>query len=181
MQGQGMQGNMQGQGMMQGRGNGQGMQGQGMQGPTAENMELHLPAKSATAPTTAVIAAMKDGIADEQNAYAAYAEIIEQLGEVAPFTNIQRAEAHHIDAWSFLFDRYGLDVPKAQAATSTVKYASVTEACEAAAKVERDNITLYDDMLDTVKNYPDMVQIVTSLRTASLERHLPALEQCAGQ
>jgi hypothetical protein len=123
---------------------------------------------------------MKSGIADEYNAYAAYAGIIEQFGSVAPFTNIQRAESHHIDAWSFLFERYGLDVPAAPAAATATKYASETDACKAAAELESENVKLYNDMLDTLKAYPDMVQVVTSLRTASLERHLPALEQCAG-
>ncbi len=35
-------------------------------------------------------------------------------------------------------------------------------------------------MLVTLADYPDMVQVVTSLRNASEFQHLPAFEQCAG-
>ena len=55
---------------------------------------------------------MQDGLADEQHAYAVYAAVIEQFGAVRPFTNIQKAEAQHMAAWEFLFDRYGIPTPQ---------------------------------------------------------------------
>jgi hypothetical protein len=45
---------------------------------------------------------------------------------------------------------------------------------------ERDNMELCDKMLTTVKPYPDTMQVVTSLRGASAQNHLPAFARCAG-
>ncbi|MCC6617146.1 MAG: hypothetical protein IT320_26975 [Anaerolineae bacterium] len=127
-----------------------------------------------------VIAAMTAGLMDEYNAYAIYGGVIEQFGAVAPFINIQNAEAQHIAAWQFLFDRYSVAVPAAPQ-TDVPAFASLTDACQAAADAEIANFGLYDDMLVTLADYPDMVQVVTSLRDASEFQHLPAFEQCAAR
>jgi hypothetical protein len=50
----------------------------------------------------------------------------------------------------------------------------------AAAQAERDNMALYDKMLAAVKAYPDITPVVTSLRDASAQNHLPAFARCAG-
>ena len=127
-----------------------------------------------------VVAAMTAGLMDEYNAYAIYGGVIAQFGEVAPFVNIQRAEAQHIAAWEFLFDRYGLTAPAAPV-TAVPSFASLTEACQAAADAEIANFGLYDQMMVTLADYPDMVRVVTSLRDASEYQHLPAFELCAAQ
>lgn len=119
------------------------------------------------------------GMTDEQNAYAFYGAVIEQFGAVRPFTNIQRAEAQHMEALTFLFDRYGLEVPEAQPLTSVPEMATRSDACEFAAQAEVANFGIYDQILDTVSDYPDMVQVFTRLRNASEFNHLPAFERCA--
>lgn len=124
------------------------------------------------------IAAMTDGWMDEQHAYAVYSAVIEQFGEVTPFVNIQRAEAQHIAAWEFLFDRYGVDVP-AVPEFEVPTFAFLGDACQAAAEAEVANLGLYDTMLTTLQDYPDMVQVVTALRNASEFNHLPAFQRCA--
>ena len=121
---------------------------------------------------------MQDGLADEQHAYAVYAAVIEQFGAVRPFTNIQKAEAQHIAAWEFLFDRYGIPTPAA-AELDLPEFASLADACQAAAEAEIANRDLYDQMLQALADYPDMTQVVTQLRTASDNNHLPAFERCA--
>lgn len=186
------QGNRQGNANRQGEGNHQGHGGQGRggqgngnqgsggrgAGPQAGNWEATLPPMTPGEVPDAVVAAMQDGLADEQDAYAVYAAVIEQFGNVRPFTNIQKAEAQHIAAWEFLFDRYGIAAPEA-AQSEAPQFASLADACQAAAEAEIANRGLYDQMLDTMADYPDMTQVVTQLRTASDNNHLPAFERCA--
>ena len=128
----------------------------------------------------AVIQAMTNGIMDEYNAYNTYQQVIDQFGEVRPFVNIQQAEAQHISAWEMLFTRYGVDIPEAPAVDDSLVFDSLSDACTLAADAEVANFGLYDDMLETLADYPDMVQVVTNLRNASEFNHLVAFERCAG-
>lgn len=127
-----------------------------------------------------VVAALTAGITDEYHAYAIYQAVIDQFGAVRPFTNIQRAELSHSDALAFLFERYGLDVPQPDALDVVPQFASVQEACAAAAAAEIANFDLYDTWIATVQDYPDIVHVFTALRDASEFQHLPAFEVCAG-
>lgn len=128
-----------------------------------------------------VIAALTDGIMDEYNAYNTYQVVINQFGPLIPFSRIQQSEAQHIAALETLFNRYGLDVPEATAIDETLTFDSLSAACEIAAQAEINNFDLYDEMLETVADYPDMVQVMTQLRDASEYRHLPAFERCAAR
>lgn len=125
-----------------------------------------------------VIAAMTAGWLDEQHAYATYEAIIDQFGNVAPFVNIQRSEAQHIASWELMFDRYGVELP-AVPEFDTPEFATLSGACQAAADAEIANFELYDTMLATLGDFPDMVQVVTMLRNASEFSHLPAFQNCA--
>ena len=127
-----------------------------------------------------VIQAMTDGIMDEYNAYNIYQQVIDQFGEVRPFVNIQEAEAQHVSAWEMLFTRYGVDIPEAPVADDSPVFDSISDACTLAADAEIANFGLYDDMLETLADYPDMVQVVTNLRNVSEFNHLVAFERCAG-
>jgi hypothetical protein len=137
-----------------------------------------LPPTTGIEMTDSVIAAMTAGWLDEQHAYATYAAIIEQFGNVAPFVNIQRSEAQHIASWELMFDRYGVELP-AVPEFDTPEFATLSDACQAAADAEIANFDLYDTMLITLGDYPDMVQVVTTLRNASEFSHLPAFQNCA--
>jgi len=125
------------------------------------------------------VALITAGIEDEWHAYAVYAAVIDQFGAVRPFTNIQRAEAQHAAAWTAIFARYGLPLPE-QPVYDIPAFASLADACAAAADAETANMDLYGDMLTTLADYPDMVQVATALRAASADKHLPAFERCAG-
>jgi hypothetical protein len=143
------------------------------------NWQANLPARVEGEVPAVVADAMAAGLQDERNAYAIYEAVLEQFGNVRPFTNIQRAEAQHIAAWEFLFDRYELPLPAAEPLAEAPSFATVAEACQAAADAEIANFDLYDNMLATFEDYPDMVQVVTALRDASEFNHLPAFERCA--
>lgn len=164
-----------------GAGVGAGGNGQGTMLQLHSDLGLNtLPPATVGELPAAVVDAMTAGIQDEYNAYAVYQAVIDQFGAVAPFTNIQAAEAQHIAAWEFLFERYGLEAPAAQALESVPQFASLADACQTAANAEIANFGLYDSALETLQDYPDMVQVVTALRDASEFNHLPAFENCAG-
>lgn len=127
-----------------------------------------------------VIDAMTAGILDEYHAYAVYQAVIDQFGAVRPFVNIQRAEAQHIAAWEFIFTRYGIELPEVPELAALPEFATVADACQLGADAEVANFDLYDQMLVTLADYPDMLQVVTALRDASEFGHLPAFERCAG-
>jgi hypothetical protein len=139
----------------------------------------NLPAPVAGPVPDEVVALITAGIEDEWHAYAVYAAVIDQFGAVRPFTNIQRAEAQHAAAWATIFERYGLPLPE-QPTWDIPEFASLADACAAAADAEIANMDLYDEMLTTLAAYPDMVQVATALRAASANNHLPAFERCAG-
>jgi hypothetical protein len=94
--------------------------------------------------------------------------------------NIQRAESQHIAAWEFLFDRYGIDIPELPV-IDIPQFASLSEACDAAAAAEIANFGLYDSMLEAFAGYPDIAQVTQALRNASEFSHLPAFETCAAR
>jgi hypothetical protein len=128
-----------------------------------------------------VAAAMMAGLMDEYNAYALYQAVIDQFGEVAPFVNIQAAEAQHIAIHQLMFERYGLEIPEPTVLNPAPVFDNMQAACEMAVDAELANMSLYDDWLITVQNYPDLVQVFTALSNASQYNHLPAFERCANR
>jgi len=148
-------------------------------GTMSGGLLIDLPAATPGDLPADVIDAMTAGIMDEYNAYLTYQAVIDQFGAVRPFTNIQRSEQSHIDALAFLFERYGLDVPQAATQTAVPQFASIEDACALGAAAEIANLSLYDEWMATVSNYPDIVQVFTGLRDASEFQHLPAFEVCA--
>ena len=137
----------------------------------------------ATANTSALsadaVAAMIAGWQDEASAYAAYGALIEQFGEIVPFVQLQNAEAQHMAAWERQFARYGLALPEAPIAEELPMFATPQDACAAAEAIEEANIGLYDELQAAFEGYPSLTRVVTALRAASLNRHLPELELCA--
>lgn len=138
-----------------------------------------LPPANAVAPSEELVDLMIDGIMDEYYAYLTYDAIIENFGEVWPFTNIQRAEQQHIDAWAFIFTRYGLEVPAEPTDFIAPTFESVEAACVAGAEAEIANFALYDTMFEAFSAYPDIQQVVLALRNASEYNHLVAFQTCA--
>ena len=145
-----------------------------------QNMMLDLPPAVPGDLPTDVVAALSAGIQDEYHAYATYQAVIDQFGAVRPFTNIQNAESHHIDALSFIIERYGLAVPEPLPLADVPQFDTLADACAAGAAAEVANFELYDQWIDTVQDYPDIVQVFQMLRDASEFQHLPAFENCAG-
>ncbi len=130
--------------------------------------------------TESEVEALLMALDDEYKAWSVYDQVIADFGPVWPFASIQQAEEKHIAALVRLFDRYGLDVPENPWPGSVPTYETVTDACAGGVQAEIDNAALYDQMFSMVDN-PDIVRIFSNLQQASLTKHLPAFEQCAGQ
>lgn len=139
-----------------------------------------LPAAADGDLSDAAVAALMAGIQDEYHAYAVYQAVIDQFGPVVPFTRIQASEAQHIAALEVLFNRYGIAVPAPEPLEDLPQFDSIADACALAAQAEIANFELYDSWIAQSRDYPDLVEVFTSLRNASEFNHLPAFEQCAG-
>ncbi|GAB4574526.1 MAG: hypothetical protein Kow0077_21540 [Anaerolineae bacterium] len=127
-----------------------------------------------------VVEALQAGLMDELHAAAVYEAVIAQFGPVVPFSSILQAEYTHAAALERAMDYYGVDYSALAPAVEPLAFSTVQEACAAAAAAEVANFTLYDNWIDTVSDYPDLVQVFTNLRNASEYNHLPAFEACAG-
>jgi len=113
---------------------------------------------------------------DEYHARAFYSAVLEQFGEVRPFSNIINAEQRHIDALIRLYEKYGLEAPADAYMDAEFEYADLAEAAQAGVDAEVANGALYDELFKDVTD-PDVIRIFENLQWASEERHLPALER----
>jgi hypothetical protein len=139
-----------------------------------------LPSAGTDELSDAAVEALMAAIQDEYHAYAVYQVVIDQFGPVTPFTRIQAAEAQHIAALEAPFNRYGVPVPAPEPLEDLPQFSSIADACALGAEAEIANFELHDSWMARTRDYPDLVQVFTSLRNTSEFNHLPAFEQCAG-
>jgi len=118
----------------------------------------------------------------EYAAYATYAAIIDEYGSVRPFTNIQESESRHIDALREILDRYDVSYPTENPYLGEVDAPdSLLEAAQAGVEAEIANVALYERQLETVSDYPDVLDVFVNLQTASQESHLPAFQRAVAR
>jgi len=113
-------------------------------------------------------------IQDEYMAYAEYDAILAEYGDVAPFSNIIKAEESHISQLLPLFDANGFDVPVDDAASRIVFPASLQEAYQAGVDAEIANISMYESFL--AEALPADVQAVFENLMSASKSHLSAFE-----
>ena len=111
---------------------------------------------------------------DEHTALATYESIMAQFGRVAPFASVANAEQSHINALERVFARYGVEVPSVPT-FDVPAFESLEDACAAAAQAEINNAGLYDEYL-ALFTQADILRVINSLKSASLNNHLPAFE-----
>jgi hypothetical protein len=125
--------------------------------------------------------AITEALQDEYRGEAVYARALEDLGEVRPFSNVVHAEQRHAAFLEELLTSRGIPVPDNRWARAEVPgHASRQEACAAAVEFEVGNVALYDRLLATDSLPEDVRLVFEHNRMASLERHQPAFERCAG-
>jgi hypothetical protein len=130
----------------------------------------------ATLLTAAEVDALGTALAVERFSHAQYAQVLADLGDVRPFSNITDAEAQHVDQIKTLMTRYAVAIP-ADATTGVVHYASLPLACVAAASNEQQVVTTYDELL-TATTRADLLTLFGNLREVSLDNHLVAFTRC---
>ena len=122
--------------------------------------------------------ALIDAINDEYKAKAIYQKVLEDFGDVRPFTNIIKAEQTHIQLLLPLFQKYGLDVPEDSWAEKAPEFDTLQDACEAGVQAEIENAGMYDEFFSFVQE-DDILATFIRLRDASQDKHLPAFQRCA--
>ena len=90
---------------------------------------------------------LKYAIEDEYLARQEYEVIIDEFGEIRPFTNIIRAEENHIAWLKDIYEKYDLDIPEDTAIEYTLIPDSLDETYEVGVQAEIDNIAMYDMFL----------------------------------
>ena len=122
------------------------------------------------------------GAEGEYAAYATYDAILDEYGNVNPYANIMTAEARHIDALKQILDQYEVAYPTENPYLGMIEAPeSLAVAAQAGVDAEIANVALYDEQLEAVEDYPDIVSVFVSLQAASQEQHLPAFERAAAR
>ena len=119
-----------------------------------------------------------EAINDEYKARAMYRLVISRFGEIRPFINIVEAESRHIQALLPLFDKYHIPVPEDNWESRIKAPDSVTDACHAGVQAEVDNAEMYNRLIESTEQYPDVQAVLKQLQRASSENHLPAFQRC---
>jgi len=128
--------------------------------------------------------ALRAALEDEYHAEAVYEATTAKFGNVAPFTNIIRAERQHSSRLVAVMRDNGLTAPANPYASGAKAIeaipAALADACAVGVEAEIANVRLYDEkLLPAVAANPDIVQVFRALRDASQEKHLPAFQRCA--
>lgn len=161
------------------QGQGKGGNGGGLQQLDVSHEETHIQDLPVEDISQAELDALNQTINDEYKARAIYSKVIAKFGDIKPFSNIINAETTHASELTQLYIKYDLDVPVDDWESKVPEFETVSDACAAAVQAEIDNAALYDELLSNVDNQ-DIIAVFTSLRDASLNKHLPAFERCGG-
>lgn len=114
----------------------------------------------------------------EYAASASYAAVISAFGEVEPYVTIRDAEERHIAALIRQLERDGVTVPANPYLGKFSAPADLQTAATAWAEGEVANVEMYDALLAQTTD-ANLVKVLTNLRRASLESHLPTFTAAA--
>ncbi|MCX6359587.1 MAG: hypothetical protein NT029_07275 [Armatimonadetes bacterium] len=92
-----------------------------------------------------------------------------------PYSNIMAAEANHVAAMQNALKTHGVAYPANHYLGKITAPGTVLEAAQAGVDEEQANVAMYDRLIIAIKAYPNLVRVMTNLRTASLKNHLPPL------
>jgi hypothetical protein len=114
----------------------------------------------------------------EYAAAASYQAVIDAFGPVEPYVTIKEGEERHIDALIRQLERLGVEAPSNPYLGIIEAPADLETAARAWAEGEILNVEMYDELLAQTDN-TNLVRVLTNLRRASLESHLPLVEAAA--
>jgi hypothetical protein len=114
----------------------------------------------------------------EYAAAASYQAVIDAFGPVEPYATIKEGEDRHIDALIRQLNRLGYEAPANPYLGEIEAPADLQTAAKAWAVGEIANVEMYDDLL-AIAGDSNIERVLTNLRRASLESHLPLFELAA--
>ncbi|MDW7669478.1 MAG: DUF2202 domain-containing protein [Bacillota bacterium] len=117
-------------------------------------------------------------IEDEYMAKAEYEALIEEFGNIRPFTNIIKAEQRHIEMLLPLFEKYELEIPVDDAADRAVLTETLEETFAIGVEAEIKNIDMYKAFLET--DLPEDIELTFERLMRASESHLRAFERNDG-
>lgn len=116
---------------------------------------------------------------DEYLARGEYAAIMSKFGTARPFSNIIKAEEHHLSLLKNAFATYKLQFPADDSTRYLLIPTTMLEAYKTGVQAEVDNIAMYNKFLTSSllqgTQYDDLRTLFTTLRDAS-ENHLRAFQ-----
>ncbi len=114
----------------------------------------------------------------EYAALASYQAVLDEYGQVEPYSTIKDAEAMHASALTRQLERMGVEVPDNPYLGLIAAPADLTTAAAAWAEGEVANVELYDRLIAQTDDEA-LIRVFENLRRASAESHLPAFELAA--
>ena len=114
----------------------------------------------------------------EYAAAASYQAVIDAFGPVEPYATIKEGEDRHIDALIRQLNRLGYEAPANPYLGKIEAPADLQTAAEAWAVGEIANVEMDDNLL-AIAGDTNIERVLTNLRRASLESHLPLFELAA--
>ncbi|MGI9376830.1 MAG: ferritin-like domain-containing protein [Tsuneonella suprasediminis] len=138
------------------------------------------PSPPPAAQSTGDRAALQTALDDEYRAEATYRAVLDQFGDVRPFSNIIRAEQRHAEMVTAQMVRLGMTVPPNRYIGTIAAPKTLLDACQTGVEAEKANIALYDRLLPQVRD-PQVKATLQLLQSASRENHLPAFERCVAR
>lgn len=139
---------------------------------------VEMPAGPAAGTNAAVAWEALMGPEGEYAASASYAAVIDTFGQVEPYVTIRAAEERHIAALTRQLERMGIEVPDNPYLGKVSAPTDLQTAAQAWATGEVKNVEMYDVLL-TQSTDANLTKVLTNLRRASLESHLPLFKAAA--
>lgn len=124
-----------------------------------------------------VLAALM-GPEGEYAAAASYLAVLDEYGSVEPYQSIYQSELRHIDALIRQLEKTGVVVPENPYLGKVTIPDNLVSIAEAEARVEVLNVEMYDLLISKTEN-ANLIKVLSNLRIASLESHLPTFELAA--
>lgn len=114
-------------------------------------------------------------IEDEYLARQEYETILDQYGDIRPFTNIIQAEVNHIAMLEPLLEQYNVSIPKDTSIDSVVLPKTLEETYEIGVQAEVNNIAMYQRFLE--EDLPDDIRDVFQRLENASYSHLEAFSR----
>jgi hypothetical protein len=122
-------------------------------------------------------AVLRRAIIEERHARATYQNVLDTLGPVTPFRSVVASEGTHVTALETVARTHGITLT-ADTEQGTPSPPTIAAACAMGVAAEQADARLYDELLPSVADHPDVQRVFTNLRAASLDNHLPAFQRC---